>query len=59
MSTRRLLFSAEMALTSRRSATIEADGRQITLTPDLVTIQRKTFKQSGRFLLVFQSRSAR
>ncbi|KAG8221672.1 hypothetical protein J3R82DRAFT_1957 [Butyriboletus roseoflavus] len=30
------------------SATIEADARQITLTPDLVTIHRKTFKQSIR-----------
>ncbi|KAG9311243.1 glycyl-tRNA synthetase [Chiua virens] len=30
------------------SATITAEGREITLTPELVTIQRKTFKQSIR-----------
>ncbi|KAH0826326.1 hypothetical protein J3R83DRAFT_5278 [Lanmaoa asiatica] len=30
------------------SATIESEGKQITLTPDLVTIERKTFKQSIR-----------
>jgi len=40
-------MSAEIALTSGRTATIAAEGRAITLTRDLVTIQRKTFKQSG------------
>lgn len=39
----------------RRSATIVAEEREITLTPDLVTINRKTFKQSSPCL--FSSRS--
>ncbi|KAN0082800.1 hypothetical protein V8E55_008595 [Tylopilus felleus] len=33
---------------ARGSATIVAEGREIALTPDLVTVQRKTFKQSIR-----------
>lgn len=52
-------LSAEMELTSRRSAAILAEGREIVLTPDLLTIQRKTFKQSSPFLTVFSLRSAR
>ncbi|KAF8132881.1 glycyl-tRNA synthetase [Boletus edulis] len=46
------------ALLAHGSATISADGREITLTPDLVTIQRKTFKQSSPFLSVFPGGSA-
>jgi hypothetical protein len=48
-----------MELTSRRSAAILAEGREIVLTPDLLSIQRKTFKQSSPFLTVFPLRSAR
>ena len=52
-------MSAEMELTLRRSAAIVAEGREITLTPDLLTIQRKTFKQSSSCLSVFALGSTR
>ena len=52
-------LSAEMELTLRRSAAIVAEGREITLTPDLLTIQRKTFKQSSSCLFAFALGSTR
>jgi hypothetical protein len=36
-------------------AAIEVDGKQIELKPDMMTIERKTFKQSGKsFFSVFR-----
>jgi glycyl-tRNA synthetase len=46
-----LLCLDDLSLTSHRSASIKSsDGNEFNITPELLTIERKTFKQSSTFL---------
>jgi hypothetical protein len=40
-------FSTVYLIDGSRSATVSADGKEFPLTPEMLTIEKKTFKQSG------------